>query len=128
MKIDRNTAKEISEEVSDFINSLKDKYGIVVDRPTARFDESSINLSFKCVIHPDHRDSGSLTPEERRYDEESRLLNLPPRGSIFKDEYGEEFQIKQWIPRGRKYKILCEMLSNNKRYKFTPDSILEKNL
>ena len=125
MNIDRQTAKEISDKVKSFINSLEDEYGIVAEKASSRYSDTSVKLTINCVVSPDKRDDGLLTREEERYDIEAKLQNLPARGTIFTTGYGEKFEIKEWLIRGRKYQVLGVKVSDGKRYKFSVQQILQ---
>lgn len=124
MKIDRDTAKEISDRISDFVRTLESDYGIKLDKATARYSDVGVDITIKTKLTKDNRDEGLLTPEEKEYDFQARLNNLPPRGHVFKSPVdGSSYVITEWIPRGKKYKVLAINQENGKRYKFPVASI-----
>lgn len=123
MKIERNTVKEIQAKVRDYINSLEKEYGIEVTKNSASYTDADLKLSISVRLKSDRRDESITTREEQRYDLEASLNpRLPKRGS-FVSIGTEEFQIKEWILRGRKYQISGINVVNNKSYKLTVSQV-----
>ena len=123
MEVTRELVREINQKTKDFLNSLQDQYGIQVDKVSCTYDNASFKSSFSCSLVQGKRSVGVLTADERAYDYNQVVFGLPERGSIVTDGYGEDFKIKGWIPKGKKYQISVVKLSNNKIYKVTVDQI-----
>jgi hypothetical protein len=123
MKIDSKIAAEISNKVKDFVNTLESQYGVKVAKTSGTFSDAEFKLSITMKVVEDKRDKGLLTPAESQYDVMSRSLNLPPRGTMVVDPYGEKWVPVEWIVKGRKYNVLAIKVSDGKRYKFTDRSI-----
>lgn len=123
MRIDRETTKEIRGKIADFIGSLESEYGIKLDRQSARYSEADIKFTFSVSLKEDKRDNGVLTSAEERYDLEAPINGLPPRGTEFTSGSGDTYTIKEWLPRGRKYKVLAIRNSDGGRFKFSIQNI-----
>ena len=123
MKIDRSVAKEISEKIKVFVSTLETQYGVEISKTSGSFTDAEFRLNITMKIKEDKRDSGILTPAEAMYDRMAQTCNLPPRGSLVIDAYGEKWIPVEWIIKGRKYNILAVKLSDGKKYKFTDLSI-----
>jgi len=123
MKIDKQVAKEISDKIKDFVNSLEAQYGVEVAKTSGSFSDAELKLSITMKVKETKRDAGVLTPAEAQYDRMAQTCNLPPRGSLVIDAYGEKWIPVEWIIKGRKYNILAVKLSDGKKYKFTDFSI-----
>lgn len=119
--IDRTVAKEISQDIADFVKTLEIKHGIELKKRTGTFDATSFNLRLQLVLTDDVR-GGQATAAERAYDRNAGFDNLPPRGTKVEIN-GTEFIIKEWKTRGRKYKIQGENVENGRFYKFTIDQV-----
>ena len=124
--IDRQTAKEISQKIADYVKSLESEYGVVLNKRSCRYDEASINITLKCSLNQETLEkSGVLTSAQKAYDYEASVnKRLPARGSIVIDGYGDEFEILEWIPKGRKYKVALKNVETGKKYKFTKESVM----
>jgi hypothetical protein len=127
MKIDKQVAKEISDKIKDFANSLETQYGVEVAKTSGSFSDAEMKLSVTMRIKDTKRDVGVLTPAEAIYDRMRQTHDLPPRGTVVSDAYGEKWMPVEWIVKGRKYNILAIKLSDGKRYKFTDRSISGMN-
>jgi hypothetical protein len=123
MEVTRELVREINSKVKDFMNGLESQYGIQVDKVSCTYDNASFKSSFTCSLVQGKRDAGVLTADERVYDYNQVVFGLPVRGTIVTDGYGEEFQIKGWIPKGKKYQISILKLSNGKAHKASVDQI-----
>lgn len=121
--IDRQTAKEISDKIAAFVDSLESEYGIKSGKRSTRYSDASVKVTIDCVLTEDNRAEGVLTPAEQAYDLNAQLEGLPARGTIFESGYGEKFRIKEWMTRGRKYKVTAVNVDNGKGYKFTVGAI-----
>ena len=122
-RIDRQTAKEISQKINDFVNSLEAEYGVKAGRRSATFSDTNVKVSIDCVLTPENREEGLLTPAEEMYDANAVVHGLPARGSVFKDAYGDAWKVIEWIPRGRKYKIIMMKVSDGKKYKYSVNQL-----
>jgi len=124
-KITRQTAKEISDKISAFVNSLEAEYGIKAGKRSSRYSDASVKVTIDCVLTDENRAEGVLTVEEQAYDLERHLDDrLPERKSVIENGYGEKFVVIQWMPRGRKFKVVVEKLGTDKRYKFTKEAVI----
>lgn len=121
--ITRATAKEISDKIAAFVDSLESEYGVKAGRRSSRYGDASVKVTIDCVLTEDNRAEGVVTPAEAAYDLNAQLEGLPARGSIIEDGYGEKFRIQEWMPRGRKYKVIVVKISDGKKYKFTTASV-----
>lgn len=123
MKIERDTVREIQAKVRNYINSLEKEYGIEITKNRASYTDADLKLSITVRLKEAQRDIGITTREEQRYDLEASLNSrLPARGSFVKIG-SEEFQIKEWILRGRKYQISGTNVINSKSYKLSVSQV-----
>jgi len=123
MKIDKQVAKEISDKIKDFVSTLETQYGVEVAKTSGSFTDAEFKLSITMRVKEDKRDAGVLTPAEAQYDRMRNTSNLPARGTIVTDAYGEKWIPVEWILKGRKYNVLAVKVSDGKRYKFQWQSI-----
>lgn len=123
MRIDKQTAKEIGDKIKDFVNSLETQYGVAVAKTSGSFTDAEMKLTITMKVNETKRDEGVLTPAEAQYDRMRNACNLPLRGTILVDAYGEKWIPLEWIPKGRKYNILAVKVSDGKKYKFTDRSL-----
>ena len=119
MRIDRQVAKEITDKIKDFINTLEAQYGVVVEKSSGSFSDAQLKLILTMKVNETKRDEGVLTPAEAHYETMRNACNLPPRGTVLIDAYGERWMPTEWIIKGRKYNVLAVKVSDGKRYKFT---------
>ena len=123
MRIDKQVAKEISDKIKEFVSTLEAQYGVEVAKTSGSFSDAELKLSITMKVKETKRDEGVLTPAEAQYDRMRNTCNLPPRGTVLIDAYGEKWVPVEWIIKGRKYNVLAVKVSDGKRYKFADRSI-----
>lgn len=124
MKIDKKVAGEILDKIREFTKSLESEYGMKISKSSGTFSDAELKVSVSLKVSEENRDDGVLTIAESKYDLESLIEGLPPRGTVLINELGDKLVPTEWIMKGRKYNILLTRVSDGKLFKSNVSSVL----
>jgi hypothetical protein len=122
--VDRNAVRTLLEAARKALTIVAEDHGVELLRKHCSYSSTEIPVAFKFVVVERTEDGEAIDPRETEFRKFAALYGLEP------DDYGKMFKTFNGVyrvcgvkPRGKKYNILGESITNGKTYKFRIDTV-----
>ena len=126
-RFDKATCKEVAKAAELALQEVAKTYGVSLAYKGGSFSPNNFTMKFETSVVGE----GGIVLSKEATDFKSycQMYNLEPTdlGKVFTSDDGTQYKITGITPRGGKYPILAESLSNGKTYKL-PERMVQRGL
>jgi hypothetical protein len=121
-EFNKATVRQISNEIETAIQEVAKKHGIILKRGNCRFSSSTFSLKIEAAVVAQ---DGTVQSKERKdFEFFAKFIGLDP--SILDKTFtlsGKRYKVTGYLPRSKRYPILCQDLQTGRGIKFPIETI-----